>query len=295
MKMIEEPRYKENGIEKSIHCICCTNRGVIHGEGDPPGFFYDSYIYEYHYHDYIELLYSIEGEGSVWVNGEETPFCPGTLVIVNSRKAHGFTFVNDSRYFCIKLMPNILGENEQSFLNFKYVMPFVLDSEDQYVFLPEDIESSGIRELLEEIMAEWQEKGCAYELVVRANILKIFSILFKHWNSTGKHVNAGLPQEMARALQYTLANYKTVTEKEVADMCALSYNYFSYLFRRCVGKNFRDYLAAVKISEAEKLLLTTNMSVADIAEETGFSSVSYFISRFREQRGVTPARFRRKV
>ena len=101
--------------------------------------------------------------------------------------------------------------------------------------------------------------------------------------------------DIKKAILYTMEHYQTVTEKEVADLCGLSYHYFSHLFRRTAGRSFSDYLSSLRISEAEKMLLSTEKSITDIAVETGFSTTSYFISRFRMEKGVTPARYRKNA
>ncbi|MBR2948899.1 MAG: helix-turn-helix transcriptional regulator [Lachnospiraceae bacterium] len=90
-------------------------------------------------------------------------------------------------------------------------------------------------------------------------------------------------------------NYNTITEKDAADHCNLSYHHFSFAIKQLMGKNFSEYLTSIKIKEAEKMLLTTDHSITDIAYETGFSNVSHFISRFRQYKGITPAKFRKHV
>ena len=72
-------------------------------------------------------------------------------------------------------------------------------------------------------------------------------------------------------------------------------NHFSYIFKKTLGKSFTDYITLLKIQEAEKLLLSTEMSITDIAYQVGFSSASHFISRFREQKKITPKQFKEKI
>ena len=54
----------------------------------------------------------------------------------------------------------------------------------------------------------------------------------------------------------------------------------------------QDYLNEYRISKAVTLLINTDKNITEIAEMTGFSTTSYFISRFRQKMGITPFQFR---
>lgn len=284
--MIEkkEENFKINGLDSWIHCIRFN-------EAKPS---LVKKLTSYHYHEYIELLYFYESSGFVWVNDTCTKVAAGSLIIINSNKAHSTVFNKTSKYVCIKFSPSVLYENEQYFLNLKYVLPFISDKH-QYAFSHDEIKNTPINSLIEEIMNEWCSMEYGFELVIRADILKIFSIILRFWKNNGISSELVLNEEMKTAILYIADNYSTVTEKEVADICKFSYNYFSQVFKEAVGKSFKDYVMAVKISEAEKMLLSSKMSITEIAQETGFSTTSHFISRFKEHKGVTPACFRKEI
>ena len=61
-----------------------------------------------------------------------------------------------------------------------------------------------------------------------------------------------------------------------------------------MGKTFTEYLNYVRITEAEKLLLSTEMNITEVAAETGFSDSSYFIKQFRHFKNVSPKQFKKK-
>ena len=86
-----------------------------------------------------------------------------------------------------------------------------------------------------------------------------------------------------------------ITAKDMASLCAVSYSYFSRFFKRAMQKTFREYVNVVRISEAEKLLLNTNLNITEIALEVGFSSSSYFIEQFKQIKSISPKRFRQRL
>ena len=60
-----------------------------------------------------------------------------------------------------------------------------------------------------------------------------------------------------------------------------------------VGKTPFSYLNEYRINQAAALLLTTNAPITEIAMDTGFDNMSYFIRQFKHCKGCTPSAFRK--
>ena len=59
------------------------------------------------------------------------------------------------------------------------------------------------------------------------------------------------------------------------------------------GKSFMDYLEEYKINEAKRLLLQTDKTVSEIAQELNYTNAQNFIRFFSKSTGVTPGKFRK--
>ena len=79
-----------------------------------------------------------------------------------------------------------------------------------------------------------------------------------------------------------------ITVNDLAELCGLTPNYMSYIFRELSGKTITDYVLEQRIQVAKRLLLTGEHTTAEIATFLGFSSQSYFIACFKKQVGETP-------
>lgn len=79
---------------------------------------------------------------------------------------------------------------------------------------------------------------------------------------------------------------------EVADAVGLSPAYLSRLFKRVTGQTMRAYLTAERIKTAQRLLVTDECSIAQIAALLRFCDQSYFTQVFRRQTGLTPRQYR---
>jgi len=79
----------------------------------------------------------------------------------------------------------------------------------------------------------------------------------------------------------------------LAQLAALPVNVFGRAFREAYGASPHQYILARRVERAKALLLATDMPIAEIALETGFSSQSHLTTAFGRSTGVPPAEFRR--
>lgn len=76
-----------------------------------------------------------------------------------------------------------------------------------------------------------------------------------------------------------------------ADRMHYSSGHLSKLFKQATRQSFNDYINAIRLEEAVRLLLQTNDSAAAISEKVGLGS-TYFFTLFKKAYGMTPAQFR---
>lgn len=109
------------------------------------------------------------------------------------------------------------------------------------------------------------------------------------------HDDNGIQSRYVRQTQdFITSNYKQkITLDVLADAIALNKTYLQKLFVKKTGQTPNQFLTRTRIARAKELLRMTDVSVSDIAEETGIENTSYFIRIFREQEGITPAEYRR--
>jgi AraC-like DNA-binding protein len=83
-----------------------------------------------------------------------------------------------------------------------------------------------------------------------------------------------------------------LTLKLVARAAGFAPDYFSRIFKREEGKNFEDYLRALRIERARQLLATTDLSVEHVGSLSGFRDRRYFYRVFKRATGTTPQMYR---
>lgn len=84
-----------------------------------------------------------------------------------------------------------------------------------------------------------------------------------------------------------------LTVQDIAQHVQLHPNYAMNLFQRTFGTTLIHYLTQHRVSHAQRLLATSDHSIADIAFNSGFNSISRFNDAFRRACGCSPRDYRR--
>lgn len=85
-----------------------------------------------------------------------------------------------------------------------------------------------------------------------------------------------------------------ISLEEVANYVGMNRTYFCMFFKKHYGKGFADYLNDLRIDKAATLLMQKDRGIAEIADECGFKTVTYFNRAFKRSKGVTPGEYRKR-
>lgn len=96
---------------------------------------------------------------------------------------------------------------------------------------------------------------------------------------------------ITRYLQTHLA--EEISLNTLADEFHLNPQYISQLFKNEIGVNFLTYLTNIRMERAKKLLLSTGLSITEIAEQVGYGDYRVFTKVFKKAESVTPSKYRK--
>ncbi len=248
-----------------------------------------------HSHGRVEIIYALDVNADIVLNGIPYRFQSGDIAVIAPGTSHIEHISGNGRYFSIKFPPDLLFSPRRGLSEHINLGKFLLYDAEKCFFKRFEIESSDIHDTTHEIMDEWNVKNEGFEQIIRAGIIKILIRLSRVKTEQSRLLYHSPNSVISYALSYISDNCATVTERSVADSCGLSLSYFSTLFKSSVGVNFNEYLIKAKLEKAKNLLISTDKSMTFIAYETGFSSSSHFIARFKEHEGITPLNFRKDI
>lgn len=291
MEFYREKRKPYNSIQYLFQC------GRSHKTGR-------TLVADAHIHEYFEILYGISGECEIRLSEETYRFGAGDMVFIDPMEVHRITSETDgdNGYLVLKFVPEVLYSSEQPTFDLGYMIPYMqMDSGHRKVYRAEELEKSPVPEIIRSIFREDEAKEFGYELAIRTDICRIFLWTLRNWHksSCDRMAPNDLPSETLKTLRmaYEFIENNYAQEIDMADAaryCGMSYTSFSKFFSRFTQCGFAEYLTLIRLKKASILLATTDRSITDIAMETGFSSTSYFIQRFKAYNDVTPSRYRKR-
>ena len=262
-------------------------------------------VYPAHYHSYIEILYGISGDYEVLLNGKVHQFSSGDLVIINSKEVHQIDCLSHTagQYIVLRFEPEVIYNSMFSnSLQFKYVLPFILETSNHQKIIQKEQLAPIIPELLYDILEEFKTQHYGYELAIKNHIGRIFLWVLRYFHLNGadfymtNDINMDLLERLQPALDYIDLHYdEQLSSAQLAVICNMSDSYFSRSFNTQMKMGVTQYINYVRITQAEKLLISSSLNITEIASSVGFNTTSYFIKLFKDYKYVSPKQFRRMI
>ncbi|MFV0466809.1 MAG: helix-turn-helix domain-containing protein [Lachnospiraceae bacterium] len=256
-----------------------------------------------HWHHEIEILCIQRGVADVHIDGESIAVHAGDVVFINSGELHQITSQNSDILYHACLFPlEFLYFARPDYTQSHYLIPL---SEKELLlphFLPHgDSFADAIYLELMDIIATFDNKEAAYQLRIKACLIKILSLVFAQGTfirtcDADSSIRQKNQQQLKEILHYIESHYADkILLVDIADHIHMSAKYFSQYFKKNFNMGFVDYLNHYRIEKACELIITTNMHMMEISFATGFDNFSYFIRTFKNITGQTPAAYRRTV
>jgi AraC-like DNA-binding protein len=254
-------------------------------------------IYQ-HWHDHIEWIYVKEGRATVQVDGSFEQLGQGELTFVNAKQLHSaVTHDPGTELICIVFHEALVRGSGLDITEFNYFVPY-LHGKHRWPsrMRAHDPFTGDMNDAFSRLLEEFERKQPGYELLVKAELLRIFGLYFRYAEQSASEpsVRVQKPYDFTRLLE-TLRERcsEPVTVGEAAKRVSLSPNHFCKVFKQVTGKTFIEYIHTLRVHEAERLLLETDEPIARIAERVGFSTSTYFERVFKKMRSVTPSTARK--
>jgi len=102
-----------------------------------------------------------------------------------------------------------------------------------------------------------------------------------------------LQERTAKELLASRLNGDT-TMSEIATACGLSVDYFSACFKRTTGLSPYRWFSQYRVEQAKRMLVGTNLPLADVALTCGYADQSHFTGSFSKEAGLSPGEWRRQ-
>ncbi len=245
------------------------------------------------FHRYHELYYIAEGKCSVFIGQRTYRLQTGDFALIPAGTLHKTDFTSHGQ-------------------NTKYVISFSVNTARQIdAFLETEIAETGIRAgkikapvqrqeavllLVNRMLYEFENQPPLGRSLCLALLAELLISLQRY--RAGEAENDG-NEDAAHGRMREVAAYlceharEQITLSEVAAHFAVSPSHLSRVFHRETGFGLREYLVHYRIRQACDLLLNSDLSVTQIADQCGFSDSNYFGDAFKKATGLSPREYRK--
>ena len=277
---------------------------VAYDAPDMPLYIHKAILSEYsptlsavcHWHDDVEFMYMCRGYMDYNVDGEIYHMREGDGIFVNSNHLHfGFSpDGSDSEFICILLTPELLTAAVR--IERRYILPVTeTESWKAQVLKKDDPAHRMLLDLICKIYETYDAGRDGFELALQSLFYQVWLELYR---KAPLGIEADLADERDRLqlkqmLRFLHDSYdRRISAQEIAETGHMSQSKCFRLFQRYLGKTPMEVLTEYRLKVACELLTGTQLSITEIAQQTGFSGSSYFTERFRQYYGKSPREYR---
>lgn len=238
-----------------------------------------------HTHNHMELFFIVGGSGQFQIHDQLYPVNINNLVIINPNVPHTEVSLNAQplEYIVLGIEGIELATGE--------------NSNGQFCIL-DHFESVEVSSCLRNILREMELKNTGYEDVCQA-YMEI--LVIRLMRNTALAVPAepqviSANRQCAAVRRYIDLHFKeSLTLEQLAQEAHMNKYYLSHAFKHTYGVSPINYMISRRIEESKYLLAETDLSMSQISQLLGFSSLSYFSQVFRRTQTVSPREYRQRT
>ena len=248
-----------------------------------------------HWHDEFEIIYvrsgflavSISGESYIGKTGDAFVVSPGNLHLMGSQTGtvDYYTFLFPLKYISFRT-DDMLDEKLLEPLNSGHLMicPRLKDTAKELC-----------EQLIEIYEAKKDESESKITTQVRTKII-LLQFILEMWkkgfvienDTSGRNT---VEKEMVSYIQQNFTG--KISLREFGEQFHLSEKYISRYFKEHFHITLSQYVTYLRLEHAKQLLQDTDIPVTDVAMQSGYQNVSYFIRSFQKAYAVSPLKYRK--
>lgn len=213
-----------------------------------------------------DLTFVLEGHATYYVNGKQFALNEGDAVFIHSGETRR---AGDADMRCAAF-------------NFKYTASQPLE-------LPPVIQwkkSGALHTLLQEYRTEWTLREFCWESKCRALFIEIICEALRC-------THPGLRSPLIRQMERYILDHllEPITVREIAESVGRHPNYCGMVFRREKGCGLQEYIHRLRLEHAVNLMREGDLTIGEIALQSGYHDIYYFSRVFKNIKGVSPSAY----
>lgn len=244
-------------------------------------------IYPVHWHSAVELIYILNGNAMIMIEGKDYLLIAGEFVVIDSNQMHRFKYLRES-------MMIVMHFSRSSMKNFVPMLEKYHFHCTKETLEKEQLESYlKICDLLKELAPLHITQPIGYKIKSHAIAMEVFFELLNNFVSQEELIQKTDKSEVLERLE-EITEYieehhaEQISLEEIASHFFLSREYFSRFFKKNMGVTFSRYLNQVRLMHIYQDICNTTTGIMELGERHGFTNYKLFNKMFHEIYGCTP-------
>lgn len=240
-----------------------------------------------HMHTDLELNFVISGGMDYFICGRFFRLLPGQLIVFWAGAPHQLVAHREQTETCWVTIP------------LPWFMQWPIPDKVRQRLLSGDVlldaEPEPFRQAMLKQWAEDFQSGSDRQKIAALEVEALLRRLALRQQAFGAESAKGASSDLVtRIARYVGQHYQDLAGlSQIAKAFKLNPNYLTQVFSKATGMSLWDYVIRLRIAHSQRLLLMSDLSVLEIALDSGFGSVSRFHAAFQKWCKTTPRQFRR--
>ncbi len=252
-----------------------------------------------HTHDFSELIIITAGGGTHWINGVTYPVTAGDIFLSQGNTEHYFEKRHQLGMYNIMFDDSYLKEHLHSLRSLSGFNAFFLFEptyrrshkfKSRLHISPETMRP--LKTELQRMADEMKQDHPGSDLILLAKALEIFVFISREYSQIKNPMARSLCRlgELISLLENRYREHWTITR--ISRIAAMAPSTLLPVFKKVTGYSPIDYLLHVRLAKAAEMLLKTEKTISEIAQDCGFADSNYFSRQFRKSYNLSPREYR---
>ena len=247
-----------------------------------------------HWHDAIEIIYLIEGELKVTVEGTTNILKSGQCTLIQSGQVHSTLCTHPNRSIVFQIpqafMEKYLPEDSARTAAIPATPDCSIPSSDHTPL-------QHLKQNLEKMLYIIDTQPNGAFLLFNGLLFETLYLLYRNFSTPAQDQTFSRQSQNLKKLQpvldYINQNYnRNISLAEISQVAMFDAKYFCRFFKKCMGTTFLEYQNEIRISKIYQDLISTEDKVSTILERHGFTNYKLFRRLFYKYFEATPTTVR---
>jgi AraC-like DNA-binding protein len=254
-----------------------------------------------HWHDHLEVALVLDGRGAFLFGRRALPAEVGDIFFIDNSQPH--VALADAgmslRLLLVLFRTELIAGPGCRELDIGYLAPFRIDERTASPRIRGGSTlAAEVAPVLRELREIWERHDPAERHLADATLRRALALVNRHRGAGSTAAAARAVADRREQIRPVLAYVdrhcrESITLDDAAEVVHVSPSRVRHVFKDVTGVSFKEYVTQVRVAEAKRLLLGTDLSVAEIARAVSYTNLHQFYKVFYRSCSMSPGEYRR--